>query len=375
MTTVLGLTYAYDAAGNRVAVDGPSKRTGHPASVTAASYDAANELGIWSGVTRTHDANGNLTTAGPTTYTWNARNELTGITGGGVTATFAYDALGRRTRRTVNGTTTTFAYDGRNRVKTTVGGVASLMMQGLGLDDHFARIDGAAVTSFLADAIGSTYTLTDGTGGVTAQYGYEPYGGATKLGGAGATDLLFTGREDDGTGLLYYRARLLSPSTGRFVSEDPIELDGGINLYAYVGNSPLMWVDPFGWVRCVYAVTDHRLRCTSDDGTLSFETDHVRSGVPGDCQNNPGCEDIGHTGPIPRGNYRLGRLGDTPPHRVPRVPINPRRGTNVYGRTAFQIHPGGPGNSEGCITLDPSDYQRFRDFYRRDNSGILEVRP
>ena len=376
MTTVLRLTYAYDAAGNRVAVDGDSKRTSHPASMSGASYDEANQLTSWGGDPQAYDANGNLTSTGPDTYTWNARNQLTAITGGNVTATFAYDGFGRRTRRTVNGTTTTFTYDGLNRVKTTQGSTTSFMLQGLGLDQHFARITaGPKVTSFLVDAIGSTYTLTNGTGAVTAQYRYEPYGAATRVSGTASTDLRFTGREDDDIGLLHYRSRSLSPSTARFVSEDALRLAGGINPYAYVGDSPLMWVDPLGWVRCVYHVTAHRLQCTSDDGSTSFDTDHVRSGRPGDCQNNPGCEGIGGTGPIPQGNYTLGHLGDTPYHAIPRVPINPRRGTNTHGRRYFQIHPGGPGNSIGCITIDPADYDRFRDFYEGDDSGVLEVRP
>lgn len=44
----------------------------------------------------------------------------------------------------------------------------------------------------------------------------------------------------------YYRARYYDPSTGRFVSSDPIGLRGGINSYTYVGNSPLRWIDPSG---------------------------------------------------------------------------------------------------------------------------------
>jgi len=57
----------------------------------------------------------------------------------------------------------------------------------------------------------------------------------------------FTGREWEGeTGLYYYRARYYDPSLGRFLSEDPIGLAGGINLYAYVGGNPVNWVDPTG---------------------------------------------------------------------------------------------------------------------------------
>lgn len=43
-----------------------------------------------------------------------------------------------------------------------------------------------------------------------------------------------------------YRARYYNPQTGRFLSEDPIGLRGGINEYAYVGDDPIDWIDPFG---------------------------------------------------------------------------------------------------------------------------------
>jgi RHS repeat-associated protein len=56
----------------------------------------------------------------------------------------------------------------------------------------------------------------------------------------------FTGRENDGTGLQYSRNRYYSPAYQRFVAEDPIGIAGGINLYAYVGNDPINFFDPFG---------------------------------------------------------------------------------------------------------------------------------
>jgi RHS repeat-associated protein len=56
----------------------------------------------------------------------------------------------------------------------------------------------------------------------------------------------YTGREPDETGLVYYRARYYNPGLGRFVSRDPIGLQGGINNYAYVGNNPVNYADPSG---------------------------------------------------------------------------------------------------------------------------------
>ena len=62
-----------------------------------------------------------------TTYTWNVRNQLTGIGKTGFTASFTYDSFGRRTGRTVNGTLTNYVYDGLNPVqeKNIINGVRS----------------------------------------------------------------------------------------------------------------------------------------------------------------------------------------------------------------------------------------------------------
>lgn len=83
------------------------------------------------------------------------------------------------------------------------------------------------------------------TGTTTAAFTYEPYGTATKT-GTDDTQYRYTGREDDGMGLMYYRARYYHPRFGRFVSEDPIGLAGGYNVYAYVGGSPTNGTDPTG---------------------------------------------------------------------------------------------------------------------------------
>jgi RHS repeat-associated protein len=64
--------------------------------------------------------------------------------------------------------------------------------------------------------------------------------------GAGDTPFRYTGRDDDGTGLYYYRARYYHPQLACFVAEDAIGFDGGINLYAYVGGNPISIADALG---------------------------------------------------------------------------------------------------------------------------------
>lgn len=80
-----------------------------------------------------------------------------------------------------------------------------------------------------------------------SSYAYSPYGETVTLGPDEGNTLQYTGRENDGTGLYYYRARYYDPGLKRFVSEDPIGLAGGdVSLYAYVGGNPVLSNDPLG---------------------------------------------------------------------------------------------------------------------------------
>jgi RHS repeat-associated protein len=69
----------------------------------------------------------------------------------------------------------------------------------------------------------------------------------TSTGTASSNGFQYTGRENDGTGLMYYRARYYSPGLQRFISQDPLGFGGGdLNLYGYVGNLPTTFSDPQG---------------------------------------------------------------------------------------------------------------------------------
>jgi RHS repeat-associated protein len=97
------------------------------------------------------------------------------------------------------------------------------------------------------DALGSTLALSDSTGTLQTQYTYEPFGNTTVSGSASGNRFQYTGRENDGTGLYYYRARYYDPAIGRFISEDPARLWGGsTNFYAYAYDNPISYSDPFG---------------------------------------------------------------------------------------------------------------------------------
>jgi RHS repeat-associated protein len=242
------LTYGYDLAGNQISRGGTLFQSVLPAAVTSGGYDAANRLNQWTvpggGVSPSYDANGNLLNDGTRSFTWDARNRLTGITG---VASFSYDALGRRQSATINGNTVSYLYDGSDPVQEQAGGtVLANILTGLGIDERFTRTEGTASASYLTDALGSPVALADGSGAIKTSYGYDPYGSTSALGTASDNRYQYAGRENDGTGLYFNRARYYNPAWGRFISEDPFGLNGGINRFAYVGGNPISFRDPLG---------------------------------------------------------------------------------------------------------------------------------
>jgi RHS repeat-associated protein len=252
-TVLSDLTYEYDKNGNRIQTGGSFARTGIPQAVGSTTYNAANHQTSFGDKALTYDNNGNLQTitdsGGTTTYSWNARNQLVGISGPGVNATFVYDGLGRRGKKTINGSLTEFLYDGLNPVQETSGAaILANILPGLGIDEFLTRTDVVAgVTSnFLTNALGSPVAITDNNGVVQTEYTYEPFGKTSATGGSNTNPYQYTGRENDGTGLYYYRARYYHPSLGRFLSEDSIFNLLAPNRYVAVHNNPLAFVDRDG---------------------------------------------------------------------------------------------------------------------------------
>jgi RHS repeat-associated protein len=218
--------------------------------VPTSSYDAANQQLAFGPTTQTFDANGNLLTqtdvTGTTTYTWDARNRLIGMSGPSVSASFVYDAFGRRIAKTINGQTTTFHYDGLDTVRESGPAAEASYLRTLNIDEALTRSDPTGTVAYLTDTLGSTVALADRSGSPATEYTYEPFGATSVSGLPSPNPFQFTGRENDGTGLYYYRARYYAPLYTRFIAPDPIGLRAGPNLFSYARNSPLRFRDPLG---------------------------------------------------------------------------------------------------------------------------------
>jgi RHS repeat-associated protein len=273
-----------------------------PESIASAQYDAANRLSILDDKSVTYDDNGNIVAIsdsnGTTLYIWNARGQLTAINGPSIYASFTYDGLGRREAKTVNGNLTEFLYDGVNPVQETSGAtVLANILTGFGIDQFFTRTDvGANTTShFLTDIVGSTISLTDAAGTVQTEYTYDAFGRSTTTGASNSNPYQYTGRENDGTGLYFYRARYYHPGLQRFISEDPIEFAGGqYNLYAYVDNNPVNLYDPSGLDANTWAYGEIRSWATISDTNFAAPAglDDAKASIAATCLRGNQCASL-----------------------------------------------------------------------------------
>jgi RHS repeat-associated protein len=248
-------TLSYDSNGNR-------QLWGYQ---TGSDNRMTND-GTW---TYTYDAVGNLiektrTTGQTWTYTYDNANELTGITetsGGPVLlrVTYTYDVTGHLVQEQVlvygySTTTTRYAYDG-DTLWAQLDGSNNLEDRYL-YEPYTGQIlvsiapsgGGGDVLAYFTDAEGSVRDLASLSGAVEGHFDYSGYGVVTLTAGSASSDLGYDGyRTDVSVGLDFTENRVYNPSTGTWLTQDPIGFAGGqANLSEYVGDNPTNEIDPSG---------------------------------------------------------------------------------------------------------------------------------
>jgi RHS repeat-associated protein len=219
-----------------------------------------------------YDLNGNLTFDGLRSFAYDSESQLTNVNVAGQwRSEFVFDGLGRkRIERDCTWTGSTwqqtnevrFVYDGTLVLQERGSNNAPQVTYTRGLDLSGSRQGAGGIGGLLArtDANGSAYYHSDGAGNVTAlmdaqqdivaRYLYDPFGRQLGQWGelANANRMRFSSKEvHKQSGLYYYGFRFYDPSLKRWLTEDPRGEAGGINLYRFVLNSPLRYVDPDGW--------------------------------------------------------------------------------------------------------------------------------
>ncbi|HZH42412.1 MAG TPA: RHS repeat-associated core domain-containing protein [Gemmatimonadales bacterium] len=239
------LTYSYDAQGNR---------TDH-----SGTADVLDRLQSFGGFSFTYDADGNdsiKTGNGQTdTYYWSAEGLLDSVVAGSTHYGYRYDASGRLVQRLNGGALDRlFLWDGDQLMaefRYVAGGHLTLVAEYsyYGADQpHAVRTAGDSVRYFGTDRLGSVNGLTNALGWAATLH-YDPWGVTEQASGVAGDTIRPRWKgafAEPATGLYYLRNRWYDPSIGRFLSEDPIGLNGGGNAYAFAGDDPVNTRDPSG---------------------------------------------------------------------------------------------------------------------------------
>jgi type VI secretion system secreted protein VgrG len=186
-------------------------------------------------------------------YGYDAVHQLREVTqANGVNARYEYDALGRRVAKHVTAkgrtTTTLFVWDGDWMIQEITNGKAITYVKHPDHAGPLAKIENGKVYHYVNDHLGTPQELHDASGKIVWAAEYSAYGLVRKyLVDEISNPIRFAGQYYDAeTGLRYNRFRYYDPLAGRYLTQDPIGLKGGINQYAYVKGNPVLRVDPLG---------------------------------------------------------------------------------------------------------------------------------
>jgi RHS repeat-associated protein len=223
-----------------------------PSGTTTASYNSLNEIVNFGSNAYVYDNNGNLLDDGTRTYTWDVENRLLSITSktnSSLKTTFRYDGLGRRIAiDTGNGgivTETRHLWCGESLCQARTS--ADVVERRYYSEGEYLPLGGTSLY-YSQDQLGSVRDVLAAQNGTrVASFDYDPYGNPSESNGRVSTDFRYARLfydQQDGLYLTHYRA--YEPSTGRWLSRDPLGSVSGSNAYPYAEDGPTIAIDPRG---------------------------------------------------------------------------------------------------------------------------------
>jgi RHS repeat-associated protein len=250
-------TYGYDPNGNRLSMTGPS-------GTLNGTYDAQDRITQYGSTTYTFDPNGNLQskTSGSqtTSYVYDELGNLLQVNlPDGTTISYLIDGQGRRVAKEKNGVVVAeYLYDRDHLIAQLDGSgnvVGRFVYGDQGITPDYL-VQGSTTYRIISDHLGSPRLVVNtATGAIAEQLTYDEFGNVILDTNPGFLPFGFAGGlYDSDTMLLRFGRRDYDSQTGRWTARDPIGFSGGQpNLYSYVGDDPVNWIDPsgqFNWGQC-----------------------------------------------------------------------------------------------------------------------------